>query len=184
MPAAHPFPEFEKRLGRGAQYRALQLRHQQYVGLLPKEIMELWERDGFCSYGGGLIWTVDPAEFESVLGEWIDTSSKPLVFARTCWGDLYFWEQGSIKLLHIWTGRVITFGSEVSTLFDLSLASESYLERGLALSVFQKVLARLGPPEWDECYGFVPAMQLGGKIRAESAHKMKLQEHLSLLSQL
>jgi integrase/recombinase XerD len=42
----------------------------------------------------------------------------------------------------------------------------------------------LGPPQRDECYGFHPAIALGGPGAADTWKRVKLREHLALLAQL
>ena len=50
--------------------------------------------------------------------------------------------------------------------------------------LFEHALARLGPLEPDEVYGFEPAIVLGGKIRLENLAKLELDAHLTILRQL
>ncbi len=180
----NPYPNFTALHGPGRQYRSSGEALRKFEGLLPIELLKFWASQGFSSYCGGLLWVTDPTDFEHVLEEWMDISKAPLVFARTAWGGLYFWEDGMAKVLHVWTGKVVKMTSEISLLFESSFTTESYLEKALAASLFRDILKRLGPLGPDECYGFVPAIQLGGELQQASAHKVKLKEHLSILSQL
>lgn len=50
--------------------------------------------------------------------------------------------------------------------------------------LFGRTLKKLGPLASDEMYGFEPAIVLGGKMRLENLHKVKLDQHLSMLRQL
>ncbi len=43
---------------------------------------------------------------------------------------------------------------------------------------------RLKAPAVDECYGFKPAIALGGDMYSESLEVFKIKEHLSFLAQL
>ena len=52
-----------------------------YEGVLPPQLLEKWRETGFCSYGKGLLWLVDPAQFADVIEDWIEVSDpKPVVF--------------------------------------------------------------------------------------------------------
>ncbi len=42
----------------------------------------------------------------------------------------------------------------------------------------------LGSPAYDECYGYVPLLPLGGAEKAENLQKVKLREHLELMCQM
>lgn len=50
--------------------------------------------------------------------------------------------------------------------------------------LFDRALAKLGPLAPDEMYGFEPALVAGGKPRLEFLHRVKLDQHLTLLRQL
>jgi hypothetical protein len=49
---------------------------------------------------------------------------------------------------------------------------------------FLSALERLGYCAYDECYGYFPALALGGSEKVENLQKVKLREHLSLLFQM
>ena len=54
----------------------------------------------------------------------------------------------------------------------------------LEQKLFRKALKKLGPLQHDECFGFEPAIALGGSESVENVRIVKLREHLSILSQL
>ncbi|WP_082116290.1 T6SS immunity protein Tdi1 domain-containing protein [Hymenobacter terrenus] len=43
--------------------------------------------------------------------------------------------------------------------------------------------AHLGEPAYDECFGYVPLLALGGPETMEHLEKVKLREHIFLISQ-
>lgn len=38
---------------------------------LPSRLLEYWQEYGFCGWGEGSFWTVNPSEYEEVLKLWI-----------------------------------------------------------------------------------------------------------------
>ena len=52
------------------------------------------------------------------------------------------------------------------------------------VQLFERAVAKLGPLEPDEVYGFEPAIVFGGKMRLENLAKLKLDVHLTILRQL
>ena len=42
----------------------------------------------------------------------------------------------------------------------------------------------LGVPAYDECFGYVPLLSLGGSEKPENLQKVKLREHLELMYQM
>jgi hypothetical protein len=54
----------------------------------------------------------------------------------------------------------------------------------MSTKVLKKALKKLGPLHPDEMYGFEPALAVGGTSKIENLVKVKMIEHLILLSQL
>ena len=50
--------------------------------------------------------------------------------------------------------------------------------------LFQRAMAKHGPLEEYEMYGFVPALAIGGATKLENLQKVKVIEHLSFLADL
>ncbi|WP_420912016.1 T6SS immunity protein Tdi1 domain-containing protein [Listeria cornellensis] len=48
----------------------------------------------------------------------------------------------------------------------------------------KKQLKKLGTPAYDECFGYVPLLALGGAEKVENLQKVKLKEHILLISAL
>lgn len=38
---------------------------------LPARLLEYWQEYGFCGWGSGLFWTVNPADYHGVLQVWL-----------------------------------------------------------------------------------------------------------------
>jgi len=72
----------------------------------------------------------------------------------------------------------------MSELFDSLLCDDSYLEDSLHYELFPPALAKLDQLEWDECYGFLPPMPMGGPGTLDTLKRVKLLEHLAIVAQL
>ncbi|MGJ7549652.1 GAD-like domain-containing protein [Pseudomonas alloputida] len=166
-----------------------------YQGLLPDALLQLWSEHGWCGYGEGLFWMVNPQEYDSVAASWIQGS--PLekidiyhVIARSAFGDLYLWGEKSGPSLCIFSNvsRYTYDPAERSPkamdrAFQSFLLSfdRDYLDFNELFNASKEYLGVLSP---DEIYGFVPALQIGGSAKIEHIEKVKTIEHLMLLSQL
>jgi len=42
-----------------------------YQGKLPNQLLTYWQDHGWCGYGGGLFWMVNPQEYEDVVAQWL-----------------------------------------------------------------------------------------------------------------
>lgn len=170
---------------------------------LPDQLLAYWQEEGWCSYADGLLWTVNPEQYEDLVDEWLDGS--PLertdsfhVIARSAFGDLYLCGQSSgrsaticcplnaisalVKELRPKTpaGR----DSSIRSFFCGSLRGDYDLLDETGRPLFDRALAKFGPLGADEMYGFEPALVAGGKMRLENLRKVKLDQHLSILRQL
>ena len=166
-----------------------------YKDRLPSLLISHWEKYGWSGYGYGIFWTVDPAEYNVFIPDWLATSGINHaetfhVIARSAFGDLYLWQERTGSRLTItsihgryWLRKASSspFNPDISVqAFFTSKDPESNDFDGL----FQRALKTLGPLQPDEMYGFVPALALGGPGDLKHLQKVKTIEHLTFLSQL
>jgi len=169
---------------------------------LPERLLEYWKGYGFCGWGEGQFWTVNPADYQELLELWLKGTKlfgmdKYYVIARSAFGTLYIWGEASgqsIKIRPIFSMLSPTDksenmkekgGNQCIDLFFFTLNKGRMDQNDFNENpLFDRALLKLGPLESDEMYGFVPAIHLGGAVKLENLQKVKIQEHLSFLAQL
>ncbi|KGS15832.1 MULTISPECIES: GAD-like domain-containing protein [Pseudomonas syringae group] len=166
-----------------------------YKGKLPDQLIYYWEEYGWSGFGNGILWIVNPQDYQSTLDQLISSAGLPQhdnyhVIARSAFGELYVWGEKSGYSLSItsymsrYSTRNSTFTGSKSDLgvkvFFLSMNPEVINVADL----FEPALEKLGELDSDEMYGFVPAIALGGSMELKNLQKVKVFEHLDLLSQL
>ncbi len=176
---------------------------EKWRGKLPEQLLTYWQQEGWCSYAGGLFWTVDPTDYEDIVDEWLeDTPFEQLdsfhVIARSAFGKLY--------LIGESIGCSTKISCVISSIYALPKELKRKNERDLTLNVqsffcfrgkadcdikdeagkplFERALKKLGPLAIDEMYGFEPAIVLGGKMLLDNLVKVKIDQHLTILRQL
>ncbi len=175
---------------------------QKWRGKLPDQLLTYWQAEGWCGYANGLFWIVNPDDYEDLVDEWLENT--PLeqidsfhVIGRTAFGDLYVCGER--------TGVSMTISCAINAVFALPKdlkpkskedqdwsvrsfvglsASECDLKDESGIPLFERAVAQVGPLEFDEVYGFEPAIVLGGKMRLENLAKLKLDVHLTILRKL
>ncbi len=169
---------------------------KRYRGKLPDQLLDYWQEQGWCGYADGLFWTVDPEEYEPVLEAWIgDTPFMEHdayhIIGRGAFGDLYFWGEKSGRSLTIMPvdSSCIFRESQVVLENKQDQQLQSFFgsmdrERNDFDGMFAPALEKLGPVKYDEMYGFVPALALGGPSKLDHLEKLKAVEHLIFLGQL
>ncbi len=155
-----------------------------YQNFLPNLIIAEWNEVGWCSYSQGLIWIVNPSDFQTILQEWQINFESSFVFARTSFGDLILWDGERVKYLSVLYKDIFNLSEDLRILFNLTLCDQSYLEDVLDIELHKKAVKKLGRLQYDECYTFEPALALGGSGDIETVNKAKLRECLYFLSQL
>src|SRR5262249_33788285 len=149
----------------------------------------------------GFLTLMHPHEIDETLADWLggfDPSRVP--FARTALGDiLYFRDLRSgaamlgvkgaesacdISVILARHKKTTVLATDLARFVEQVLGQPKSQKGLLRRDLFDLALARLGPPEADELYGFVPALALGGSEEAAALERMKAPEHLSILLQL
>jgi hypothetical protein len=168
---------------------------RRYKNELPDQLLSQWAEHGWSGYGDGIFWTVNPADYEVVVQEWLMVSGIPSpdsyqVIARGAFGDLYLWNnfEGSLLSVALCYARYHE-NKRVSSRFGLDGKIRTFFsvmsrESNDFDNMFDKALKKLGPLKSDEMYGFVPAIALGGPGELKHLQKVKIIEHLAFLSQI
>jgi hypothetical protein len=174
----------------------------QYKKKVPDFLLEIWKRKGIGSWGNGKYWLCLPAYFDGLLshifGKDKDFSSQDCyVIAYTVFGNLIVWSERYGKVEITLLDSTITCDGVINPnkIFpgEISLATEffSALKRETIDTyddndkpLFVRAKKKLGIIEPGECYGFAPALAMGGAPRLENLKKMKAYEHFLFLAQL
>lgn len=142
------------------------------------------KKNGTGAYDKGFIWSVNPFKYASMVSQWGYDPDTCFIVARTAFADMFLWNGKEILLLQVNYKKAAVFGTDTPYLYDYLLTNTEYANEALFRNMFNKALKMLGPLSESECYGFVPALALGGPAAVNNLQKMKLKEYLSMLSQV
>lgn len=175
---------------------------EHYRGKVPDRLLEYWRAYGFAGYGKGIFWITDPDEYAEALNAWLYGTEfygkdHYYVIGRSAFGNLTLWGTKTGRSLTINCAWAMIFPTDKSRWMRegkadslistwLSGMSVDYPneadDKGIPL--FDRAVKLLGPLNYDEMYGFVPALALGGSCRLEHLQKVNAAEHLLFLAQL
>jgi hypothetical protein len=105
------------------------------------------------------------------------------VIARTCFGDLYVVKAGKIYLYQSSFNKFLEGGKDVESLFNTFLVHTEFADKFLFRDMYREAHDRLGDAGYNECYGFVPAIPLGGPESVDNLQKVTIREYLSIIIQ-
>ena len=150
-----------------------------YEGLLPEEILDIWREHGL-----GTLKVLDPREYQKLLEDtyWLGCVAIP-VFA-TAFGDLITWEKNQflgIVQYRYGDNDVISDGFEY---FFEDLMDGEFDEEYLSMRTYNAAVKKYGSLAYDECFGYVPLLGLGGRKSVNNLRKVKIREHIALIAQM
>lgn len=163
----------------------------QYQNILPDFLINIWRDKGLSHFNDGFFWIVNPNDYKEIISLYKIDSSKLHVVLRTAFGGfIYFNEDGNNnpekKYNYICPiyNQVSYFTNRLSAVMNGWLTSEDIYAPLMFSNLYEQARKKLPIPAPDECYGFVPAIALGGDFDADNIKIVKMKEHLSMLSQL
>lgn len=168
---------------------------------LPAQLQEFYSTYGRCTLRSGRLQVCHPQDLKPVLE--LALGNDPALswhschaFAYTAFGEIYFYSTtygcGAIEVL---TGNVYcenltspaTADSDIeySIYVPFSMSDESLDFDDIdGAPLFKKAQKKLGKIGVGECYGFAPALDIGGTRSITNLKKERAPEHLSIIAQL
>ena len=165
-----------------------------YIGLLPNELLDYWEKFGFCSFLDGGFYLTNPDDYKELLEQYLrDTPlanrDNLYVICKSAFGTLYIWERGKGNIADIdLLTNLISFSAdtdrqklskeeeELELISFLALKDKSLIdkedEKGEEL--FDRLLKKFQKVEYSQMYGYKLLTQLGGKKVIENFDKVDL----------
>lgn len=176
-----------------------------YQGKLPDSLLEFWRTAGLGAWGDGSFRFCRPEDYAGVLAGVLgnDPQLKPencLVFGYEAFCQLHVWHAslGKIKIDLVFgsveahftanetvleTRRILGPDRVVATgLFDIVKDSDMKDENGKPM--FARATQAHGKLQPGECFGFVPALGLGGAREVKYLRRVRALEHFSIISGL
>jgi hypothetical protein len=170
-----------------------------YRGILPESLLEVWQEQGWGSYGDGLFWTVNPAEYDWLVDGWVRPlegmpEDRYFVIARSAFGEFYCVREHGAKVFTI----CCPFAAVMARRTQLADGS---VEEALALffggrmpedfdfgdendqPMFAAARSALGPLGPNEIYGFAPMLAMGGQANIANLQKLDLGVHIDIIKQ-
>ena len=192
MPTFKPFADFK--LHKAADNAVI----EKYTNVLPHALINIWKEYGFGTFAKGFLKTINPDEYQELLNETYMSDNNPIPIFTTALGDIVIIkdfigkkEKGYwIRTLRYREGEENTLRVMPSLDDELGFFAKVLTDTNTYKNLFFwgdyiEAVKEYGTiPEYDECYGFVPLLGLGGKRKVENMQIVKIKEHIMLIKEM
>lgn len=155
-----------------------------YQEKLPQELIEAWKQYGVGTILEGYIKLINPENFRDIVDESYYRSKDCIPIMVTGFGDIITWERSKyVGIVKYRKGKVNIISSGFKYFFQ-NLLEDCFLDEDLEWNPYNKAIEIYGELNYDECFGYVPLLGLGGTEKVVNLKKVKIREHIELITQL
>lgn len=157
---------------------------EKYKDQVPAELVQIWQEGGLGTFLDGYLKVINPDDYLELLQDSYFRGDIAFPMFVTAFGDIITWEkntyvgivQYNIQDLDIMIKRMDRFIEYVD--------DEDFKDDYFDIPLYKKAVAKHGQLAYDECFGFVPLLALGGFKDMDHMDKVKVLEHIYLMYQL
>jgi hypothetical protein len=146
------------------------------------DLREYWKTYGWCTFLNGLLWTVNPIEYERVIKNW--PVKDALVIGRTGFGDLLTVVNDKLFTIFVHTGRYHESGRSFDATLSANFRNRSDLDDLYWGELYREAAISLGIPGATEIFTFEPALALGGAPEVKYVRRAAMEQALAFLARL
>jgi len=151
---------------------------------IPEQLLAIWEKYDFGSILSDYLKIVNPLDYHDLLKETYVRSDDALVLFTTSMGDFIVWEDSRyLLMLNYRNGKVKGISSRFNYFLQDLVDDDLIFTETLDWHPYPAAVQKYGEPAFDECFGYVPLLGLGGPEKVENLQKVKLKEHILLISE-
>lgn len=155
-----------------------------YSTFLPSELIRIWKEYGFGSFLNGYIKVINPDNYCQLLSDTYFRGTIAVPMFVTAFGDVITWEEKRyIRIIKYKNGTFKGIAAGFDFFFD-DLESGIFDNEIFEISKYREAVDALGEIAFDECFGYVPLLGLGGSEKVDNLCKVKIREHIELITQM
>ena len=155
-----------------------------YAEKIPGALIDIWKNYGFGSFMNGYLRIINPDEYIGLLGRSYFRADIAVPIMTTAFGDIIIWEnQHFIVMVNYRYGRRDTMIRGL-VLFAMLLKDKTFQKRFFSLEAYEEAVQKYGKVAFDECFGYVPLLAMGGKECVENIKIVKLREHIAVIADM
>lgn len=155
-----------------------------YKDKIPEELMNIWIKYGFGTILNGYLKIINPDEYLKIIEQSYFRVNISIPVMVTGFGDIITWEENKyIRIIKYKSGSFKGIASGFDFFWD-DINTEYFCNEFFELNKYNEAIEFHGHLEFDQCFGYVPLLGLGGSEKVENLKKVKIREHIELITQL
>ena len=153
---------------------------------IPDELRKILGQVSGNSYANGFFRFIAPHTFRRYCAMWKLDPNRCVPFIKCAFGHLIFYHEQEYKMLDPVHNCIDSLGGkdELDFVLDILLCDREGLINSFFIDAYEHAFGRLGAPQSDEVYAFVPALGLGGCRSPANVHKVKMEPQMMILAQI
>lgn len=187
---------FFKTNGTGEKYNSVPTSDiESLKSVFPEFLIQKWNDTGLTHHLDGFFWFTNPLNYKDVVSLFFPQKTGIHIFMRTALGGFLYLNEnaskdeysGSDKLYNYYSPmhkKSHAYNDDLSLVLNGFLTIEDIFARRMLYFLYKNARQRLKIPKEDECYGFFPALAIGGEENSDNLKLCNLKAHLLILSQL
>lgn len=143
---------------------------KEYEDKLPGELIAFWKEYGFGTFYDGYLKVINPNDYNELIERSYFLGDVSIPIFATAFGDLITWEKNQfVGIVKYRFGETDVISMALISFLTM-LQTENWMKNILSIKQYKAATKKLGKLEYDECFGYVPLLALGGK---ESVNNLK-----------
>lgn len=157
---------------------------EKYKNQVPAELVQIWQEDGLGTFLDGYLKVINPDDYLELLQDSYFRGEISIPIFTTAFGDIITWEKNEFLGIIKYKDGTFDIFLENLSLFIKFLPDKSFTDDYFDIPLYKKAVAKHGQLAYDECFGFVPLLALGGVKDVDHMDRVKALEHIYLMYQL
>lgn len=159
-----------------------------YENILSEEIIEFWKDYGLGTFFEGFMKSINPEEYTDLMEYGTQFFKDAVPLFVTGLGDIIYVEKkdgfmGILKFRYKETKVLMQmFNLTIKLIIDEN--DKYFCDSHIEPQMYFEALKTKEEPAYDECFGYVPILPLGGKEEVAHMNSVKIREHILLITEL
>ena len=156
---------------------------KKYKDQVPEELVQIWEECGLGTFLDDYLKVINPDEYLELVQETYFRGGTSIPIFVTAFGDVITWEKNEFLGIIKYKEGTFDIFLENLSLFIEFLPDKSFTDDYFDLPLYHEAIEKYGSLDYTQCFGFVPLLVLGGFKDVNHLDKVKMYEHIFLITQ-